>query len=300
MSSAVATRLLDSLPLLRQGKVRDCYQLGNDLLFVASDRISAFDVVLPSAIPGKGAVLNQLSGFWFEKTKHLVPNHVVHLGLPESVESTDRAWFDARTTVAKKAERIDFECVVRGYLAGSGWKEYEQTGAIAGHELPTGLQQSSCLPTPLFTPAMKNDVGHDENISVDRLRDLVGSDLAGQLESLSMALYDMAAQHSRTCGMLLADTKFEFGMIDGNLTLIDEILTPDSSRFWEASAFAPGSDQESFDKQFVRNWLNSIGWDHEPPAPELPAEVIDRHPATLRRSISTTHRPRSHLLRGAS
>ncbi len=291
MSFVVATRLLDSLPLIRQGKVRDCYQLGNDLLFVASDRISAFDVVLPSAIPGKGAVLNQLSGFWFEKTKHIVPNHAIHIGLPESVESTERKWFDARSTVAKKAERIDFECVVRGYLAGSGWKEYRGTGAIAGHKLPAGLSQSACLPEPIFTPAMKNDAGHDENISVDRLRDLVGSDLAGQLENLSRALYATAAQHARTCGMLLADTKFEFGMVGDELTLIDEILTPDSSRYWEASAYAPGRDQESFDKQYVRNWLDSIGWNHEPPAPELPAEVIS---GTQRRYIEAFQRLTGH------
>ncbi len=291
MSSVVATRLLDSLPLIRQGKVRDCYQLGNDLLFVASDRISAFDVVLRSAIPGKGAVLNQLSGFWFEKTNHIVPNHLIQIGLPDSVESAERAWFDARTTVAKKAERIDFECVVRGYLAGSGWKEYRQSGAIAGHKLPGGLPQSARLPEPIFTPAMKNDVGHDENITVERLRDLVGSDLAAQLESLSLRLYDAAARHAQTCGILLADTKFEFGMVDGELTLIDEILTPDSSRYWEASAFAPGSDQESFDKQYVRNWLDSTGWDHEPPAPELPADVIA---GTQRRYIEAFQRITGH------
>ncbi len=274
MSVVAATQLLESLPLLRQGKVRDCYQFGDDLLFVASDRLSAFDVVLPSAIPGKGAVLNQLSNFWFDKSRHLVPNHVIHVGLPESVESTDRKWFNARSTLAKRADRIDFECVVRGYLAGSGWKEYQQTGGIAGHELPSGLRKSDRLPQPIFTPAMKNDVGHDENITVERFQDLLGLEMAANLECLSIELYNFAAGHAATSGLLLADTKFEFGMIGDQLTLIDEILTPDSSRFWEASTYEPGRDQDSFDKQFVRNWLDSMGWDHEPPGPELPSDVI--------------------------
>lgn len=274
MSAAVATRLLNSQPLLRQGKVRDCYQYGEDLLFVASDRISAFDVVLPSAIPGKGAVLNQLSGFWFEKTRHIVPNHLIAAGLPDTVECEDRAWFDARSTVARKADRIDFECVVRGYLAGSGWKEYRETGGIAGHDLPSGLPQCARLPEPIFTPAMKNDVGHDENITVERFQDLVGLDVAEALQRISLHLYDYASRHAETRGMLLADTKFEFGIIGEQLALIDEILTPDSSRYWEASSYEPGHDQDSFDKQYVRNWLDSCGWDHEPPGPELPNDVI--------------------------
>lgn len=274
MSAVEATYLLDSLPLIRQGKVRDCYQLGDDLLFVASDRISAFDVILPSAIPGKGAILNQLSGFWFEKTAHIVPNHVIRMGLPESVETSNRAWFDARSTVARKADRIDFECVVRGYLAGSAWKEYAASGSIAGHVLPADLSRASRLPEPVFTPAMKNDVGHDENITLERFRDLVGADLARQLESLSLQLYRFASAHAATCGMILADTKFEFGMIGNQLTLIDEILTPDSSRYWETTTWQPGTEPDSFDKQFVRNWLDDSGWNHEPPAPELPEDVI--------------------------
>lgn len=291
MSAVAATRLLDSLPLVRQGKVRDCYQFGDDLLFVASDRISAFDVVLPSAIPGKGAVLNQLSNFWFEKTRHIVPNHVVETGLPESISASDRAWFDARSTVVKRADRIDIECVVRGYLAGSGWKEYQQTGALAGQPLPANLPQSVRLPQPLFTPAMKNDVGHDENIPIERFRDLVGPDLAQQLERLSIELYAFAATHAATRGLLLADTKFEFGMIGDRLTLIDEILTPDSSRYWEASTYDPGRDQDSFDKQFVRNWLDSTGWNHEPPGPELPADVVS---GTQQRYIEAFHRLTGH------
>jgi phosphoribosylaminoimidazole-succinocarboxamide synthase len=291
MSVVAATRLLDSLPLIRQGKVRDCYQFGDDLLFVASDRISAFDVVLPSAITGKGAVLNQLSGFWFEKTAHIVPNHLIQIGLPALVETPDRAWFDARSTVARKADRIDFECVVRGHLAGSGWTEYERTGGIAGHALPPGLLRSAKLPEPVFTPAMKNDVGHDENISVERLRDLVGDDIANRLESASLELYDFAARHAADRGLILADTKFEFGMIDDTLTLIDEILTPDSSRYWEAASYDPGRDQESFDKQFVRNWLDESGWDHEPPAPVLPDDVVV---GTQRRYVEAFQRLTGH------
>jgi phosphoribosylaminoimidazole-succinocarboxamide synthase len=261
------------------------------LLFVASDRISAFDVVLPSAIPGKGAVLNQLSGFWFEKTAHIVPNHLVQLGLPLSVDAPDRAWFDARSTVAQRAERIDFECVVRGYLAGSGWKEYERTGGIAGHDLAPGLSRSAKLPEPIYTPAMKNDIGHDENITVDRLHDLVGDDLANQLETTSLELYDFAARHAAEQGLILADTKFEFGMIGNILTLIDEVLTPDSSRYWEAATYEPGREQDSFDKQYVRNWLDESGWDHEPPAPELPAEVVA---GTQQRYIEAFRRLTSH------
>lgn len=272
--SAVATRTLDTLPLIRRGKVRDSYRFGNDLLFIASDRISAFDVVLPSAIPGKGAILNQLSGFWFEKTASIAPNHVIRIGLPESVETNDREWFDARATVARQAERIDFECVVRGYLAGSGWKEYQRSGTIAGHILPPDLDRAAQLPEPIFTPAMKNDVGHDENITVARFRDLAGAELASQLESLSLALYRFASEHASKSGLILADTKFEFGMIDDQLTVIDEMLTPDSSRYWEASTWQPGREPDSFDKQFVRNWLDASGWNHEPPGPELPDHVI--------------------------
>ncbi|HET9661682.1 MAG TPA: phosphoribosylaminoimidazolesuccinocarboxamide synthase [Thermomicrobiales bacterium] len=287
MSAPVSTHLLDSLPLIRQGKVRDCYQLGEDLLFVASDRISAFDVILPSAIPGKGAVLNQLSGFWFGKTAHIVPNHIVQVGLPPTVQTTDRAWFDARSTVARRADRIDFECVVRGYLAGSGWKEYQESGQLAGHALPAGLPRAARLPEPIFTPAMKNDVGHDENITVERLQDLVGIDIAARLESLSLELYRFAADQAAKSGLILADTKFEFGMIVDQLTLIDEILTPDSSRYWEAATWTPGREPDSFDKQYVRNWLDSSGWNHEPPAPILPDEVIQ---GTQRRYVEAFRR----------
>jgi phosphoribosylaminoimidazole-succinocarboxamide synthase len=274
MSAVAATLLLDSLPLVRQGKVRDCYRFGSDLLFVASDRISAFDVILPSAIPGKGAVLNQLSGFWFEKTAHIVPNHIIQVGLPASIETPDREWFDARSTVARRADRIDFECVVRGYLAGSGWREYQASGTLAGNRLPPNYPRAAKLPEPMFTPAMKNDAGHDENITVERLRDLVGVDIAGKLESLSLELYHFASDLAAESGLILADTKFEFGMIGDQLTLIDEILTPDSSRYWEAATWSPGTEPDSFDKQFVRNWLDASGWNHDPPAPTLPDEVV--------------------------
>jgi phosphoribosylaminoimidazole-succinocarboxamide synthase len=291
MSAVAATQLLDSLPLIRQGKVRDCYAFGDELLFVASDRISAFDVILPSAIPGKGAVLTQLSGFWFEKTAHIVPNHVVMTGFPESVESTDRAWFDARTTVARRADRIDFECVVRGYLAGSAWKEYQSNGQFAGHAQPAGLPRAAQLPEPIFTPAMKNDVGHDENITIERFQDLVGTDIASQLESLSLQLYGFATEHAARSNLILADTKFEFGMIGDQLTLIDEILTPDSSRYWEAATWKPGVEPDSFDKQFVRNWLDASGWNHEPPAPALPSDVIK---GTERRYVEAFQRLTGH------
>ncbi len=291
MSAPAATLLLDSLPLLRQGKVRDCYRFGDDLLFVASDRISAFDVVLPTAIPGKGAILNQLSAFWFEKTSGIVPNHFIRSGLPESVRTADRAWFDARSTVARKADRIDIECVVRGYLAGSAWREYASAGKVAGYDLPANLARASRLPEPIFTPAMKNDVGHDENITVERLHDLVGIDLADHLERISLALYRFASEHAAKSGLLLADTKFEFGMIGDRLTLIDEILTPDSSRYWEAATWQPGAEPESFDKQFVRNWLDQSGWNHEPPAPELPADVVH---GTQQRYIEAFQRLTGH------
>lgn len=275
MTAAIDSRLLSSLPLIRRGKVRDCYRYGDDLLFVATDRISAFDVVLPSEIECKGAVLNQLAAFWFDRTRHIIPNHLIRLGLPADVESDDRPWFDARTTVAREAQRIDVECVVRGYLAGSAWAEYRRTGAVAGHTLDTGLLRAMALPVPIFTPALKNDEGHDENISIDRFYDLMGRELGRLLESTSLALYRYAADVASQVGLILADTKFEFGLVDGTVTLIDEILTPDSSRYWDAATYEPGREPASFDKQYVRNWLDSSGWNHDPPGPELPPDVIE-------------------------
>jgi len=259
-----------------QGKVRDTYDLGDRLLMVASDRISAFDVVLPTRILGKGIVLTQLSRFWFERTRDLVSNHMVTIDLTalETVGEQELPELDGRAMIVRKAERIDVECVVRGYLAGSGWAEYGATGTLAGQPLPPGLRQADRLDEPRFSPAIKNDDGHDENVSVARLGSLVGAGLAGRLEEVSLALYGFAATFAAERDLILADTKFEFGFVDGELTLIDELLTPDSSRFWDAALYRPGGDQPSFDKQFVRDWLSRSGWNREPPAPELPAEVV--------------------------
>jgi phosphoribosylaminoimidazole-succinocarboxamide synthase len=268
---------LPGVPRFRSGKVRETFDLGDRLLMVATDRISAFDVVLPTPIPGKGVVLTQLSRLWFDLTVGLVPNHLIGIGLdllpPEFGAYADL--LRGRTMIAKKAERIDVECVVRGYLAGSAWAEYAVTGEIAGVRQPTGLVKADRLPAPLFTPAIKNDAGHDVNISVAELVDVVGEGLARRLEEISRDLYGVAADYALARGIILADTKFEFGFVDGELTLIDEVLTPDSSRFWDAAGYQPGVEPASFDKQFVRDWLARSGWNREPPGPELPADVVE-------------------------
>jgi phosphoribosylaminoimidazole-succinocarboxamide synthase len=264
------------LPLFRRGKVRDTYDLGPTLLMVATDRISAFDVVLPTPIPGKGVILTQLSRFWFEQTSGLVPNHVVTADFndfPAEVRSSGGQLL-GRAMIVQKAERIDVECVVRGYLAGSAWSEYRAAGTVAGETLPTGLRQGDRLPAPAFTPAAKSDDGHDVNLTRDDLEAIVGAPLARRLEEASRDLYGAASTLAEHRGIVLADTKFEFGFVDGELTLIDELLTPDSSRFWDATGYAPGQEQPSFDKQFVRDWLIATGWDKRPPAPELPPEVV--------------------------
>ena len=253
------------------GKVRDTYELSDDfLLLVASDRISAFDVVLPSTVPGKGVILTQISRFWFEWLADIAPNHLADAGLVADLPADMRQ----RSMLVRRAERIPIECVVRGYISGSGWIEYVQLRSVAGHPLPGGLRKGERLPEPIFTPARKNDVGHDENVTVRQLRDELGVDLADRLERTSLALYARALAHSVERGVIIADTKFEFGWIDGQLTLIDELLTPDSSRFWDAANWQPGGDQPSFDKQFVRDWLLNSGWDRNPPGPELPDDVI--------------------------
>ncbi|HBL17232.1 MAG: phosphoribosylaminoimidazolesuccinocarboxamide synthase [Elusimicrobia bacterium GWA2_69_24] len=281
-----APEAVSGLPLFRRGKVRDVYELGADLLLVATDRISAFDCVLEPAIPGKGRILTAISAFWFRKTAGLVPNHVLSTEFDEILPRlpagarVDRQSLEGRVTLARKARRVDIECVIRGYLAGSAWKEYLQTGSACGHALPQGLVQAQRLETPIFTPAAKADTGHDENISRAELARRVGPELARQLEDLSLALYAEAARHAEPRGLILADTKFEFGFIDGRLSLIDEMLTPDSSRFWDAAAYRPGASPESFDKQSVRDHLERVGWDKRPPAPRLPAEVVQ---GTLRR-----------------
>ena len=254
-----------------QGKVRDIYDVGDDRLFmVASDRISTYDVVHPTPIPDKGKVLTALSVFWFELTGDLVPHHLI--SAIEDVPDEARG----RALNVMKLDMLPVECVVRGYLTGSGWKDYQATGAVAGITLPEGLRDSEQLPEPIFTPSTKADVGHDETIDFDRAAEIVGDRaVMEQLRDLSITLYSTAAEHARTRGVILADTKFEFGFADGELILCDEVLTPDSSRFWPADRYEPGGAQPSFDKQYVRDWLDESGWDHEPPAPDLPGEVVD-------------------------
>ena len=275
---------LSGVPVFRRGKVRDTFDLGDRLLMVSSDRISAFDVIMPNGVPDKGKVLTQLSNFWFGRTADLVRNHLV---------ATDTAEFPAelqphadqlrgRAVLVRKAERIDIECVVRGNLAGSAWVEYKRDGTVCGQPLPPGLVESARLDEPIFTPAMKNDVGHDENISKERMAELVGDELAAELERLSRLLYSTAVEYARERGIIIADTKFEFGLLDGAPILIDELLTPDSSRFWEAERWEPGRPQDSLDKQPLRDWLLSTGWDREPPAPTLPPEVVERMAAKYR------------------
>jgi phosphoribosylaminoimidazole-succinocarboxamide synthase len=276
MPTLVSARA-DNLQVFRRGKVRDTFDLGDGtLLMVATDRISAFDVVLPTPIPDKGAILTQMSRWWFDRTAHIVPNHLRPddpASLPAGVPWDE---WKLRSMRVARGERIDIECVVRGYLAGSGWKEYKKEGTLAGESLPAGLQNSSKLPELRFTPAAKNDVGHDENISRAQLADVVGADLAKRLEDISLRLFAYASDEAAGAGLILVDTKFEFGWVDGELTLIDEVFTPDSSRFWEASTYREGVDQPSFDKQFVRDYLETLDWDKTPPGPELPSDVVER------------------------
>jgi phosphoribosylaminoimidazole-succinocarboxamide synthase len=265
VSAAIA-----DLPLVASGKVREIYDLGDRLLMVASDRISTYDVVHPNPIPDKGKVLTGLSAFWFAKTGHIVSNHYV--SATESVPEEVRG----RAMVVRKLEMLPVECVVRGYITGSGWKDYQATGSVSGIELPPGLRESDKLPTPIFTPSTKAEEGHDEAIDFDRAAELVGDrDLMGRVRDASVALYCFAADHARERGVILADTKFEFGLDPSNeLVVGDEVLTPDSSRYWPADSYEPGHGQPSFDKQFVRDWASESGWDKTPPAPEVPEEVV--------------------------
>lgn len=277
MTMDIRPHELQHYPLIRSGKVRDIYDAGDRLLLVASDRLSAFDVILPTTIPGKGIILTGISEFWFGQTRHIVPNHLVSTDV-ESLDVTDedKDYLRGRTMIARRAERIDIECVVRGYLAGSGVKEYAASGTLAGEPLPSGLRRGDRLPEPRFTPAMKIDTGHDENVSRAQLARVVGPELAAELEDVSLRIYEFASDLAREAGIILADTKFEFGYIDGTLTLIDELLTPDSSRYWEASEVVPGEEPPSFDKQIVRNWLETQDWDKTPPGPEIPADIVER------------------------
>ncbi len=269
---------LPDLPLVHRGKVRDNYAIGTDrLLIVATDRLSAFDVVLPDPIPGKGRVLTAISNFWFARTRHIVPNHLTGEPLSQHVpDAAVRAPLEGRAVVVRRLRPLPIEAVVRGYLIGSGWKDYQKDGAICGIALPPGLKQAARLPEPIFTPATKAAAGaHDENISYDRVVADVGSAVAGRVRSLALALYAFAADYARTRGILIADTKFEFGLDEtGAVVLMDEALTPDSSRFWPADSYREGTSPPSFDKQFVRDYLETLDWDKRPPGPRLPADVI--------------------------
>jgi phosphoribosylaminoimidazole-succinocarboxamide synthase len=284
----MTTTHVEGLPLIHRGKVRETYEVDDrHLLLVATDRLSAFDVVFDQPIPDKGAVLTRLSAWWFEQLGHLGRSHFVSAdaeALPPGARSPEMA---SRSMLVRRADRVDAECVVRGYLAGSGWAEYQRSGAVCGHRLPDVLREADRLPEPIFTPSTKAEVGHDENISREELAELVGGDVARQLEERSIALYAEGARRAEGVGLILADTKFEFGWIDGELAVIDEVLTPDSSRFWDGERYAPGSSPASFDKQFVRDFVAASGWNKEPPAPTLPDEVIsgtrDRYVAAYER-----------------
>ena len=287
MAMAVLSTSINEYPLLTRGKVRDVYDLGNELLVVATDRISAFDWVLPSAIPGKGIILNSMSLFWFLMIQYIVPNHVLTGVIdryPEPLKKY-RDELEGRSMLVRKAKRIDIECVARGYLVGSGFKDYSQlvsasgtsgTVDFYGYALPAGLRLADKLPSPIFTPATKEESGHDRNISFSEMANITGDDVASKLRDITLAVYSKAAEYAFQRGIIIADTKFEFGFIDGRLTLIDEILSPDSSRFWPVDSYRPGVNPPSFDKQFVRDWLENSGWDKNSPPPQLPEDIITK------------------------
>ena len=275
-TTALMTTSVEGHPK-RSGKVRDIYDLGDRLVIIATDRISAYDVVMPNGIPDKGRVLTQISLFWFKKLADLTPNHVLSSSLKELPEEFRSQEHDGRFMICRRCEVIPIECVVRGYLAGSGWREYQKTQSVCGIVLPSGLKQSDKLPAPIFTPATKAASGHDENITHKRAAELVGEDVVAELRERSVALYTAAAEYAAQRGVIIADTKFEWGRDDsGQLILIDEVLTPDSSRFWPAEGYKPGRDQPSFDKQFVRNYLDKIKFNRRPPAPVLPTDIVQK------------------------
>jgi phosphoribosylaminoimidazole-succinocarboxamide synthase len=278
MPNAYSDILLPGLPLFKKGKVRNVFEVEDKLLIVATDRISAFDFVLPSLIPFKGAVLTQLSRFWFEYTSLVCPNHLVAADIAKypPVLQEYRELLEKRSMLVRKTKVIPIECVVRGYLSGSGWKEYKAGGKIGGMKLPAGLRESDRFPEPIFTPSTKAEVGHDENISFKEMEKIVGSALSKKIRKVSLELYSKASLHALSKGIIIADTKFEFGLIGNDLILIDEIFTPDSSRFWPLAEYAPGQGQPSFDKQFVRDYLETTGWDKKSDPPALPAEIISK------------------------
>ncbi|MDQ3565059.1 MAG: phosphoribosylaminoimidazolesuccinocarboxamide synthase [Pseudomonadota bacterium] len=281
---------LEALPLIGRGKVRDIYAVGDaHLLIVTTDRISAFDVVLPDPIPGKGTVLTALSRFWFDRTRHIVVHHLASLPLDAVLDDpSERGALEGRALVVRRLKPLPVEAIVRGYLIGSGWKDYQKTGAVCGIALPPGLRQAERLPEPIFTPSTKAELGrHDENISFDEAADLIGAELAERVREVSIGLYAHAADYARGRGIIIADTKFEFGLdAEGDLVLIDEALTPDSSRFWPADSYALGQSPPSFDKQFVRDYLETLAWDKKPPAPRLPREIIEKTAAKYREAQS--------------
>lgn len=280
MTDPIMSIELAHVPRLRSGKVREIFDLGDHLLIVATDRISAFDVIMPTGIPDKGAILTQLSNFWFDRLRHIVPNHVVATDvgdLPAAVREDPRSGdLTGRSVLVRKAEVLPVECIVRGYLAGSGWKDYVATGTTSGVELPPGLQLASRLPEPVFTPSTKAHHGHDENITRAEAAHMIGRELTERIEDVAKRLYLAARDHAESCGLILADTKFEFGLSDGELLLVDEALTPDSSRFWDATQYRPGESPASFDKQFVRDYLEGLDWDKRAPGPVLPDGIVAR------------------------
>lgn len=276
MEKAVLSTDLPGAASRRQGKVRDIYDYGDGLLIVASDRISCFDVVLPNGIPGKGKILTDISLRWFELTSDIMPNHVVSAGIADFPEPA-RAFahvLEGRSMWVRKAEVVPVECVVRGYLAGSAWKEYEESGTIGRQPAPHGLVESARLPEPIFTPTTKEQAGHDVPVTMDQVTDMLGADLATTIHDSSIELYEFGADYADERGFILCDTKFEFGLADGELMLVDEVLTPDSSRYWDKAQYEPGRPQEAFDKQYVRDYLNTLDWDKTPPGPVLPDEVV--------------------------
>ncbi len=294
MSEVIFDSELKSLKLIQRGKVRDIYAIDDErMLFLASDRLSAFDVVLPTPIPGKGKVLTGMSNFWFERTRQIVGNHLTGIDPAGMVAADEAAQVAGRAVVVRKLKPLPVEAIVRGYIVGSGWKEYKKSGTVCSMPLPAGLHEADKLPEPIFTPSTKAEVGdHDENISFERTIELIGADLAEQVREVSIRLYNFAAEYALTRGIIIADTKFEFGQDEaGKLVLMDEILTPDSSRFWPVDSYAPGANPPSFDKQYVRDYLESLGWDKKPPAPALPDEVVqktvERYREALKRLTDT-------------
>jgi phosphoribosylaminoimidazole-succinocarboxamide synthase len=290
MVEALFQSQIKSLPLRHRGKVRDIYDIDDQhMLIVTTDRLSAFDVVLPDPIPGKGALLTAMSNFWFNHTRHIIPNQLTDIPLEQVLKDpAERKQVEGHATVVRKLKALPVEAIVRGYLAGSGWKEYQKSGTVCGIRLPAGLKEADKLPEPIFTPSTKAAVGHhDENISFERAGEILGQDIAEKVKNATLAIYQDCAQYALTRGIIIADTKVEFGLDEnGTLTLIDEVLTPDSSRFWPADQYKPGANPPSYDKQFVRDYLESIGWNKKPPAPKLPPEVIARTAEKYREALT--------------